>query len=103
MRKVTEVIANAFKQGINKTIGNTSTIDGEVFLHGNKIAKIEDGALLMTLAEWNTKTTRERLNGIADVFGSKERFRKRGDSAFIVSPWGEREVRDDCWYCLGYK
>ena len=103
MRKVTQAIANAFKEGINKTIGNTATIDGEVFLHGNKIAKIEDGALLMSLADWNTPTTRERLNGIADVFGSKERFRKKGDSAFIVSPWGERKIREDSWYCLNYK
>jgi hypothetical protein len=102
MRKVTQIIANALRQGINKKIGNTSTINGEVFLHGNKIAKIEDGALLMTLADWNTQTTRERLNGIADAFGSKERFRKRGDCAFIVSPWGEREVKQDAWYCVGY-
>lgn len=98
MRKITEVIANALKGGINKTIGNTSTIDGEVFLHGNKIAKIEDGALLMSLAGWNTPTTRERLNGIADVFGSKERFRQIKYDPHICGEFGKREIRDDSWY-----
>lgn len=103
MRKITEQIANALfaRQDVNK--GNTATLNGEVFLHGNKIAKIEDGALLMTLAGWNTQTTRERLNGIADVFGSKERFQKKGDSVFLVSPWGKREIKDDSWYCVAYK
>ena len=102
MRKITEVIAKALKNNINIRIGNSVTMNGEVFLHGNKIAKIEDGALLMSLAGWNTQTTRERLNGIADVFGSKERFRKKGDSALIISPWGKREIRTDSWYCIGY-
>ena len=97
MRKVTEQIAKAFKKGVNKTIGNTATLDGAVFLHGNKIAKIEDGALLMSLAGWNTPTTRERLNGIADVFGSKLRFRQIDFEPYLCGKFGNHIIRDDCW------
>ena len=93
MRKITQDIANALfaRQDVNK--GNTATLNGEVFLHGNKIAKIEDGALLMTLAGWNTPTTRERLNGIADVFGAKDRFSQRDFEPYL----GDRLIRDDDW------
>ncbi len=94
MRKITKDIANALfaRQDVNK--GNTATINGEVFLHGNKIAKIEDGALLMSLAGWNTPTTRERLNGIADIFGIKDRFSQKNFEPFL----GNKEIRDDDWY-----
>ena len=94
MRKITQEIASALfaRQDVNK--GNTATLDGEVFLHGNKIAKIEDGALLMTLAGWNTPTTRERLNGIADVFGAKDRFSQKGFEPFL----GKQNIREDNWY-----
>ena len=93
MRKITKEIANALfaRQDVNK--GNTATINGEVFLHGNKIAKIEDGALLMTLAGWNTPTTRERLNGIADVFGAKKRYSQKDFKPFL----GETHIDEDAW------
>tara|TARA_X000001388_G_C2156591_1_gene94525 strand:+ start:271 stop:585 length:315 start_codon:yes stop_codon:yes gene_type:complete len=101
MRKVTEEIAKAFKKGINKTVGNTATIDGAVFLHGNKIAKIEDGALLVSLAGWNTPTTRERLNGIAEIFDTRQKFRQIDFEPYLCAPWGDRLVRDDCWEWMG--
>jgi hypothetical protein len=101
MRKVTEEIAKAFKKGINKTIGNTATLDGAVFLHGNKIAKIEDGALLMSLAGWNTPTTRERLNGIAEIFGAKQKFRQIDFEPYLCGEFGNRLVLIDGWEWVG--
>lgn len=100
MRKVTRQIADAFKNGEKKTVGNTSTFDGKVFLHGNEIAKIKDGALLMTLARWNTPTTRERLNGIADAFGSKARFIQKNFEPHMDSGFGAWKIRDDVWYWI---
>ena len=94
MRKITQQIANALFARQNVTKGNTATMDGEVFLHGNKIAKIENGALLMSLAGWNTPTTRERLNGIADVFGAKDKFSQKDFEPYL----GNRLIRDDDWY-----
>lgn len=39
MRKVTEQIIRAFRNGETKKIGNSSCRDGQLFLHGNKIAE----------------------------------------------------------------
>ena len=58
----------------NKRIGNTATFDGKVYLHNNKIAEWRENGLYMGLAGWNTPTTRERLNGIAEYLGLKVRF-----------------------------
>ncbi len=81
MRKITQQIANAFAQGNEMTLGNTATVHGEngiaVKLHGNTIALKNDSGLYMTLAGWNTTTTRERLNGIAQVLGLKASFTQK--------------------------
>jgi len=81
MRKITKQIANAFAQGNKMTIGNTSTEGSEhgfhVKLHGNTIALKNESGIYMTLAGWNTTTTRERLNGIAQVLGLDASFTQR--------------------------
>ena len=78
MRKITKQIANAFAQGESLTIGNTHTSNGEVYLHGNCIVDTDPwGKIEMTLAGWNTPTTRERLNGIAKVLGLNARFTQK--------------------------
>jgi len=77
MRKVTQQIANAFAQGNKMTIGNTATDGNAVYLHGNKIAERTNDGILMTLAGWNTTTTRERLNGIAQVLGLDASFNQK--------------------------
>ena len=94
MKKVTETIANAFKQGLNKSLGNTST-DGKAFyLHGNKIAEWRTDGLYMTLASWNTATTRERLNGIAEILGLKVSFTQKA-----FKPYLNRALMDSSkWY-----
>ena len=68
MRKVTQQIKQAFERRQPLSVGNTMT-DGEtVWLHGNAIVKRDpDGLVRWSLAGWNTPTTRERVNGIANA------------------------------------
>ena len=68
MRKVTEQIKQAFEQGTSKKVGNTETDGNTVWLHGSAIVKRDpDGLVRWSLAGWNTPTTRERVNGIANA------------------------------------
>jgi hypothetical protein len=68
MRKVTEQIKQAFEQGTSLKVGNTKTDGKTVWLHGNAIVKRDpDGLVRWSLAGWNTPTTRERVNGIANA------------------------------------
>jgi len=68
MRKVTEQIRSAFEAGEPKKVGNTKTDGQTVWLHDNAIVKRDpDGLVRWSLAGWNTPTTRERVNGIADA------------------------------------
>lgn len=68
MRKVTEQIKKAFEEGRSLKVGNTETDGQTVWLHGNAIVKRDaDGLVRWSLAGWNTPTTRERVNGIANA------------------------------------
>ena len=77
MRKVSIEIAKAFINDKTKTVGNTYTENGEIFLHNNKIAWWESTGkyyskgshidsnsvhLCFSMCGWDTVTTRERLN-----------------------------------------
>jgi len=72
MRKVSIEIAKAFINDKKKTVGNTYTENGEIFLHNNKIAwkwennhpdlKSKNIHLYFSMCGWDTPTTRERLN-----------------------------------------
>lgn len=68
MKKITEKIANAFLLSNHKSIRNTWTNGKAVYLHGNKIAEKREDGIYLSLAGWNTPTTRERLNGILQAF-----------------------------------
>lgn len=94
MRKVTQQIANAFEQGNKLAVGNTMTDGNAVYLHGNKIAERTDDGIIMTLAGWNTVTTRERLNGIAQVLGLDASFTQKDFEPYLK---GYR-IRDDDWH-----
>jgi hypothetical protein len=83
MKKVTETIANAFAQGSKKSLGNTATDGNAFYLHGNKIAEWRENGLYMTLAGWCTVTTRERLNGIAEVLGLKVGFTQKAFEPYL--------------------
>ena len=66
MRKITSEIRDAWLKGNAKSKGNTTTDGKSVWLHGNKIIDVnEKNEVLVSLAGWNTPTTKERCNNIA--------------------------------------
>lgn len=75
MRKITQNAVNAFYNYQNFKSGNTkveatSEVAGRVsrlHLHGNLIAKLMDGELIITNAGWQSNTTKERLNALDNV------------------------------------
>lgn len=69
MRKITQQAVNAFNENRNFKSGNTEVkvqypAATYLYLHGNLIAKKVDRAISVSIAGWNTPTTRERLNGL---------------------------------------
>jgi hypothetical protein len=82
MRKVTREVTDAFFNRRPRKCGNTRTDGTTIWLHGNAIARHSDLAhptpenVEITLAGWDTVTTRERLNGI-------------GRRASMLTPIGE--------------
>lgn len=90
MRKITRSACDAFINGYNFKMANTEVNDRGYFLHGNKIAEFEsvfknDGNknFNITLAGWNTNTTRERLNGLPGVRITT----KQGQAYLNGQPW----------------
>ena len=78
MRKVTKEIADAFCNRRSRKCGNTRTDGTTIWLFGNPIARhAENGEIEITLAGWDTVTTRERLNGVGNRRGFAV-FRDRG-------------------------
>jgi len=72
MRKITKESVEAFLKGYDFKSDNTTVVGkaGGTYLklHDNTIAcKLNDGTIEVSLAGWNTMTTRERLNGIPGV------------------------------------
>jgi hypothetical protein len=86
MRVIEKQMIEAIKAGKNWLNGNTRVrhdpvvggCEVEVYLHGNLIAKRffrgEDkpGEWQITLAGWNTPTTRSRLNALIKEFGTMD-------------------------------
>ena len=65
----------AFDNGANFNQANTMVSGGSMFLHGNEIAKHDqNGDILISLAGWNTHTTKERLNNISGVRVQNKNF-----------------------------
>ena len=71
MRKVTSGAVYAFRNNENFSSGNTivrhENGTTKMYLHGNMIAKKENGKVYVTNAGWFSNTTKERLNGIQGV------------------------------------
>lgn len=74
MRKITKEAVDRFIiGGITFKSGNTrvdcSSVTNYMYLHDNLIAVNDhiSGRIRVSLAGWNTNTTRERLNGIPGV------------------------------------
>lgn len=85
MRKITQKIANAFINGESLKIKNTETDGRSVWLHGNEIARRTADGLEVSLAGWGTVTTRERVNGILQVFNSNLRIVQRDHEQRAIS------------------
>ena len=102
MRKITRQAADAFINGRNFSRQNMtiSHEDGiaRMYLHGNLIASQDGTDLRMTLAGWNTPTTRERLNGLLDVLGKGlgPGFSQRDFEPYF----GERGIESDEWITI---
>lgn len=94
MRKVTEKAAKAMRQGENMTSGNTRVhSDGSVMeLHGNTIAIYDRLEQKLTLRDsgWKSATTKERLNGVLDVFGVGAYITQKNHTWYVVTASGQR-------------
>lgn len=67
MRLITEKICIAFEQRKELKIDNSYTDGDSLYLFGNKIAAWRNGMIWISNAGYETKTTKERLNGITGV------------------------------------
>ena len=99
MRQITRLAADAFINGrnfsrqnmtVSHNVGNVALM----YLHGNLIAeRASDGVLRMTLAGWNTPTTRERLNGLLEVMNIDGCFYQKNFEPYFDG----REISSDEW------
>ncbi len=105
MRKITEqaalAFANAWEFGKSNTMVTVEHVDGveqtKLFLHGNLIASMMNGELMMTLAGWPTPTTRERLNGLLVVLGRPEGFWQSKHHQWFGTLDTNRGIEDAEW------
>jgi hypothetical protein len=73
MRKITKQTVEAFENNKNFKSGNmevsSDQFTNRMWLHGNLIALKDhvNNVFKVSLAGWNTPTTRDRLNGITGV------------------------------------
>lgn len=84
MRKVTATVVGAFLQRRPAKMGNTRTDGDTLYLHENAIARwAAPGELRVTLAGWDTPTTRNRLNALPNV----SVYRVKGKTHLNGAPW----------------
>jgi len=97
MKKVTSIVASAFLDGDVKKMGNTATDGDSLYLFNNEIARKvytdpekSEWWLEVSLAGWNTVTTRDRINGMLELFGTGDRVSTRkGQALFNSKPVDE--------------
>lgn len=68
MSKTHEKVIEAFLQGKSAKISNTQTNGRELSLFGNCIARKDKDNMQVTTSDWNTVTTRDRLNMLPNVW-----------------------------------
>ena len=87
MRKITQEAAQALLNGETYRNNNTHVEGGVMLLHGNAIARYDRHTLIVSNAGWHTTTTKERLNGLLQTFGSGVRvFTKNHTPMISKSP-----------------
>ncbi len=100
MRKITEEAVYAFERGYQYKRSNTEVTSRTFYLHGNKIAKKENGNIFISDGGWQSNTTKERLNGI--LFEKGLSIIQRNWNWYIVrndftndKKWSFDELKDD--------
>ncbi len=72
MRKIESQMIEAIKNNKNWTSGNTQVVTNDnvstVYLHGNKIALVDDTSMTIFDGGWQSNTTKSRLNALCDEF-----------------------------------
>ena len=68
MRKITREALQAFTNGYGMKKANMEVNDNGMYLHGNLIAKFENGKLMISNCGWWSNTTKERLNAILSYY-----------------------------------
>ena len=73
MRKIEQQMIAAIKGNKNWSSGNTEVVSQQdgvslVYLHGNKIAEIDDTSMTIFDGGWQSNTTKSRLNALCDAF-----------------------------------
>ena len=75
MTKIESEIRAAWIKGNAKSKGNTKTDGKSVWLYGNKIIDVnQKNEVLVSLAGWDTRTTKDRCNNIADAHFHTKNF-----------------------------
>ena len=72
MRKIESQMNAAIQANKNWKSGNTEVVTNDglstVYLHGNKIAMVDDTSLTVFDGGWQSKTTKSRLNALINEF-----------------------------------
>ena len=94
-RQITKQAVKAFMQGENFKLSNTEVKANckeiKMYLFGNCIAERVGERIRVTLAGYNTNTTRERLNGIPNCKISQKNF---------IPYLNGKEINSNEWYPL---
>lgn len=95
--RTTDNAIRAFNNGYKFTQGNTSVRVEDtrvsLYLHGNRIAYRQDCQLFISTCGWQTKTTKERLNGLPGVYI----YQKKGQWYLNDRAWNGEEVNVSEW------
>jgi hypothetical protein len=93
MRQITRDIARAFGNRQTLKIDNSRTDGTSLWLFNNKIAEWRSDGLWITNAGWDSRTTKERLNGLSGV----QIQQVRGNWFLNGRRWDGGWVNVDAW------
>ena len=93
MRKITQQITHAFQHRYAFKISNSRTDGDSLWLFNNKIAEWRTNGLWVSNGGWNSKTTKERLNGLTGVHVQQV----RGNWFLNDMMWDGDWVNVDAW------
>jgi len=98
------ILAGKDWRGSNTTVlqmgDRDSTYEARVFLHGNHIATIGPHSVRVSLAGWNTPTTRSRLNAILGAYVAGARVYAKAFRPMLSTADGTQDMDSREWYNL---